>query len=244
MEMMTNPASHSGRGGNRSSREDRGTSTGRPPRRVTVLDSRSQSPSGRSRGSRDSREGVTDNSSGRTSRERGGGREHRGNERERRDERDTYGERESEGKSVGWDVPRAYHTPSAPEGYESLSHGSYVGGFISAHNSTSSSQGRGSNPSIPEGKRTVGGTYVNFSPPLGPDFNNSRIQRIVKGGNNNSQAGIPLRTKSQVRHCRSSPHTALKIFFLIRSLVTFLLCSQLISPLPLCPLPPPPRINP
>ena len=198
MEMMTNPASHSGRGGNRS-REDRGTSTGRPPRRVTVMDSRSQSPSGRSRGSRDSREGITDNHSGRSSRERGGGREHRGNDRDRRDDRDSYGEGESEGKSVGWDVTRALHTPSAPDPiYESHAHGSYVGGFISAHNSTSSSQGRVSNPSIPEGKRTVGGTYVNFSPPLGPDFNNSRIQRIVKGGNNNSQAGIPLRTKSQV----------------------------------------------
>lgn len=200
MEMMTNPASHSGRGGNRS-REDRGTSTGRPPRRVTVLDSRSQSPSGRSRGSRDSREGIMDNNSGRSSRERGGGREHRGNERDRRDERDTYGERESEGKSVGWDVPRAHRSPSAPEPinpYESLAHGSYAGGFISAHNSTSSSQGRVSNASIPEGKRPVSGAYVNFSPPLGPDFNNSRIQRIVKGGNNNSQAGIPLRTKSQV----------------------------------------------
>lgn len=213
MEMMTNPASHSGRSANRS-REDRGTSTGRPPRRVTVMDSRSQSPSGRSRGSRDSREGVADTHSGRSSRERGGGRDRRGNDSERRDDRDSYGDRESEGKSVGWDTTRAVHTPSPSEStsgsFDPLAHGSYSGGFISAHNSTSSSQSRSSNPSASEGKRTVASTYVNFSPPLGPDFNNSRIQRIVKGGNNNSQAGIPLRTKSQV-----SPHhqTSCALYF-------------------------------
>ena len=226
MSMISNSVPSNGTSASRTSRDREGkgrdsgrtSPAGRPPRRVVQAteDSRSQSPV-RSRSTRDSRDRDWERDKdrdrraahdsdrhGSRGRHSGAGADRDDYSREDRERSDHRGPRGSSDRSVflsyadGNGIAVNRSRPSSAS-------------YSSTHTSidTTTSRSRALSDGTTDSYHAHGhatsspsSSYVDYNPPLGPDFNNSKIQRIVKGSRNNSQAGIPLRTKAQVGDTR------------------------------------------
>lgn len=225
MSMISNSVPPNGTSSGRTSRDrdregkgkdsGRNSPAGRPPRRFVqaTSDSRSQSPA-RSRSTRDwERDKDWDNSRRAAhDSDRHGSRGHhnsadRDRDREdysREDRSDHRGPRDSSDRSPFL----SYADSSGIAVNRSRPSSASYTSSCSSNSDTTTSRSRALSDvtSDPHHVHAHGhatsspSSYVDYNPPLGPDFNNSKIQRIVKGSRNNSQAGIPLRTKAQVRN--------------------------------------------